>query len=73
MHPSTQPAIGPGHDILATHCVGIGKETIGDDFWMFDDVRCMADYARNEQLSIRQFRILPNLMFMLVADISSLD
>jgi len=69
MHPSAKAAIGPGDDVLTPNSVRVRHDPVSDELGMLDDVRRMADDARDKNFSICEFHITPNLVFVLMADI----
>ena len=48
-------------------------DALGDEFRMLDDIRRVADHARNEHLALRQLDGLPDPPFVLVTRIGALD
>ena len=73
MDAAAEAAIGRGDDPLAADQIRKAQDALGDQFGMLDDIRCMADDAGQDHFAVGQFDVLPDLPFMLVADIAGLE
>src|SRR5262249_57937597 len=72
MNAAAEAAIGAGDDVFAADDLGVAHDAVGADLGALDDVAGMADYARDQKLSIRQLDVLPHPPFVLVANIAGL-
>src|SRR5580704_6112390 len=65
-----EAAIGAGDDVLAPDDLGKPPDALGDRLGMLDEVRAVRDDAGDQQLAVRQLRLLPRppLVLVLVAD-----
>jgi len=66
-------AVGPGHDILTAHDLGVAHQAISDGLRMFDEVAVMSHDSRNQYLSVRQLDVFPDAPFMFMAGIRRFD
>ena len=73
MNAATKPAIGTGNDVFAADNIGIAHDPICHHLRMLDDVRRVADDARNKQFAFRQLDVLPHAPFVLVAHVARFD
>src|SRR5215470_15329500 len=70
---SAETAIGPGDHVFTSDDACETNEPVGDKLGVLEDIGCVTDDARNQDLALRQLRILPDLPLVLVADIAGLD
>src|SRR5205814_9570567 len=70
---AAEAAIGRGDDALTYDQISKAHDALGDKLRMLDNIRRMADHARQDQLVIGKFDLLPYLPFMFVADIARLE
>ena len=72
MDAPAKTAICARDDVFAANQLRITHDSIGYDLWMLDDVGGVANHARNEQLAVRQLRVLPHAPFVLMPDVAGL-
>ena len=60
MHPTAEPTVGRGDDILAPHRPGKADDAIGHEFRMLQHVGGVTDQARDDDLAVRKFGALPD-------------
>ena len=70
---AAEPALGRGDDPLAADQVREAQDTVADQLGMLDDIGRVADDSGQDQLAVGQFHVLPDLPFVLVADIAGLE
>src|SRR5215472_4426546 len=68
-----ETAIGARDHVLASESVGVARDPLGNELGMLDDIRRVADGARDEGAAWRQLHVLPYCPFVLVARIGALD
>ena len=78
MHPPVEralreAAIGARDHVLAPQEFRVTHNALGHQFGMLDDIRRVADDAGDQNLPVRQFHILPDFPFVLVARIGAFD
>src|ERR1700759_3453856 len=73
MDTPAKTAIGRGDDPLPADQVSKTKDAFGDKLRVLDDIGGVADHAGQDHLVLRQLDILPDLPFMLVANVASLE
>jgi len=71
--PRAEPAIGAGQDVLAAHQLGVAHQALGHEIGMLDEVGAVADDPRDERSAFRQFHVLEDPPFVLVARVRRLD
>src|SRR5580700_4304633 len=70
-----EAAIGAGDDVLAPDDLGKPPDALGDRLGMLDEVRAVRDDAGDQQLAVRQLRLLPRppLVLVLVPGVAGLE
>ena len=66
-----EPAIDAGNHVLGSHDLGVLRDPIGDQFRMFDEIRGRVDDAGNDNFSVRQLDVVPDLPLMTVSGIGA--
>ncbi len=67
-----EAAVGAGDNILSSDQPSVADQPLGNEVGVLDDDRGDRDHAGHENFSVRQFRRLPQLIFVLVARIGAL-
>ena len=73
MNATAEAAIGRCQHPLPSDDVGEAHDALGDELGVFDDIGGVADDTWQEQLGVGQPDLLPDLPFVLVADIAGLE
>src|SRR5215471_7543330 len=73
MDSSAETAVGAGDHVLAADDLRKAQDPIGDKARMLDHVGRVAYDAGNDNLPLREFYILPDPPFVLVADVAGLE
>src|ERR1700759_36127 len=65
--PLSKAAVGPGNDILAPDELGVADDAFAHELRVLDHIGGMADDTRHQDLARRQFDVLPDAPFVLMA------
>jgi hypothetical protein len=72
VHAPAKPAIGGRDNAFAADLVGEPDDAFRHQFGVLDHVGRVTDDAGQDQLAVRQFDVLPDSLFVLVADVACL-
>ena len=70
MHAAAETTIGTRNQVLTTNNPSKADKPVSDELGMLNKVCGVAHHAWNEQLAVGELRVLPNLPFVLMTNIS---
>src|SRR6516164_421394 len=73
MNPAAKTAIGRSDDPLAADTFGEAQNALRDQLGMLDDIGRVAHDARQNDLAVGKFDLLPHGPFVLVADVPGFE
>jgi hypothetical protein len=68
-----EPAVGTGHDILATNQLANREKPLGDQLRMLHDVARVCHHARANYVAFGQLDAFESMIFMLMAGIGGFN
>src|SRR5690606_31529177 len=70
---ATETAVRAGDHVLATHELREVLDAVGNQLRVLDDVRCMTNDTRDDDLALGELHVLPDLPLVLMAGVRALE